>query len=170
MLELKKNKTIILTTHAMEEADILADRIAVIVDGQIKCVGSSLNLKNTYGDGYRISLHVQQGLEAKVIGLMNQIAPSNKFIDDSGGSMIFSIPISKDSEMESIFQLLDEEDTSDMKYDEYTDSYLSDEDPRIKMLKSFITDCGISHCTLEEVFMKVTGKKQKKEYKDENSD
>lgn len=33
MLELKKNRTIILTTHAMEEADILADRIAVIVDG-----------------------------------------------------------------------------------------------------------------------------------------
>jgi ABC-type multidrug transport system ATPase subunit len=71
MLELKKNKTIILTTHAMEEADILADRIAVIVDGTLKCVGSSLNLKNTYGDGYRISLNVKSGLESKVIECMN---------------------------------------------------------------------------------------------------
>lgn len=30
---MKKNRIIILTTHAMEEADVLSDRIAVIVDG-----------------------------------------------------------------------------------------------------------------------------------------
>jgi len=30
----------------MEEADILSDKIAVIVDGEIKCVGTSLSLKN----------------------------------------------------------------------------------------------------------------------------
>jgi ABC-type multidrug transport system ATPase subunit len=33
MQDLKKDKTIILTTHAMEEADALADRIAIVVDG-----------------------------------------------------------------------------------------------------------------------------------------
>lgn len=31
--EFKKDKSIILTTHSMEEADVLSDRIAVIVDG-----------------------------------------------------------------------------------------------------------------------------------------
>jgi ABC-type multidrug transport system ATPase subunit len=68
MQSLKKDKTIVLTTHAMEEADILADRIAVVADGELRCVGSPLNLKNTYGDGYRISLVLgQQGLENKVI-------------------------------------------------------------------------------------------------------
>jgi ABC-type multidrug transport system ATPase subunit len=56
MQDLKRDKTIILTTHAMEEADALADRIAIVVDGQFKCVGSPLSLKNTYGDGYRISM------------------------------------------------------------------------------------------------------------------
>jgi len=35
MQELKKEKTIILTTHAMEEADALADRIGVVVDGRL---------------------------------------------------------------------------------------------------------------------------------------
>lgn len=55
MQSLKRDKTIVLTTHSMEEADILADRIAVVVDGLIKCVGSPLNLKNVYGDGYKIS-------------------------------------------------------------------------------------------------------------------
>ena len=33
----------------MEEADILADRISVIVKGKLKCIGTTLYLKNTYG-------------------------------------------------------------------------------------------------------------------------
>ncbi len=54
--DLKRDKTIILTTHAMEEADALADRIAVVVDGKLKCIGTPLNLKNTYGEGYIINM------------------------------------------------------------------------------------------------------------------
>ena len=54
--DLKRDKTIILTTHAMEEADALADRIAVVVDGKLKCIGTPLNLKNTYGEGYIVNM------------------------------------------------------------------------------------------------------------------
>ena len=39
----------------MEEADILADRIAIISEGKLRCIGTPLYLKNTYGEGYRIS-------------------------------------------------------------------------------------------------------------------
>ena len=61
--ELKKDKTIILTTHSMDEADILADRIAVVSEGLLKCVGTSLYLKNTHGDGYRINIICHPGSE-----------------------------------------------------------------------------------------------------------
>lgn len=37
----------------MEEADALADRIAVMADGDLKCIGTSLYLKNSFSDGYR---------------------------------------------------------------------------------------------------------------------
>jgi len=77
MQQLKKDKTIVLTTHAMEEADMLADRIAVVVDGRLKCVGTSLNLKNTYGDGFRVLLVCHDGCQQKIVKLMNKIAPSN---------------------------------------------------------------------------------------------
>lgn len=60
---LKRNKVIVLTTHAMEEADILSDRLAVVCDGKLKCVGTPLYLKNAYGDGYRISLVCEPGNE-----------------------------------------------------------------------------------------------------------
>jgi ABC-type multidrug transport system ATPase subunit len=54
--DLKKNRCVILTTHAMEEAEVLADRIVVVSEGNLKCLGTSLFLKNNYGDGYRLSL------------------------------------------------------------------------------------------------------------------
>ena len=54
---LKKNKAgkiIILTTHYMDEADILGDRIAIMAEGDVQCTGSSLFLKNRYGVGYNL--------------------------------------------------------------------------------------------------------------------
>ena len=52
----KKDSAIILTTHSLEEADILSDRIAIMVYGKIRCIGDSLFLKNRYGSGYTISI------------------------------------------------------------------------------------------------------------------
>lgn len=40
----------------MDEADVLGDRIAIISHGQLKCVGSSLFLKTTYGSGYKLTV------------------------------------------------------------------------------------------------------------------
>ena len=91
--QLKKNKVIILTTHSMEEADILSDRIGIISEGRLKCVGTPLFLKNTYGDGYRITITCDVGRENEIKMLMNAVAPSNRLLDENGGSMIFSIPI-----------------------------------------------------------------------------
>ena len=104
--KLKKNKVVILTTHAMEEADILSDRIAVVCDGKLKCIGTPLFLKNTFGDGYRITLVIDAGNERQIIDLMNVIAPSNKLLDESGGSMVFAVAIDKITEIGPLFSLL----------------------------------------------------------------
>lgn len=48
----KKGRLIILTTHYMDEAEYLADRVAIMSQGQLKCVGSSMFLKNKYGTGF----------------------------------------------------------------------------------------------------------------------
>jgi len=54
---LKKNKEdriVILTTHYMDEADILGDRICIMTEGEVECTGSSLFLKERFGVGYRL--------------------------------------------------------------------------------------------------------------------
>lgn len=50
----KQDKIIILTTHYMDEADILGDRIAIMAEGRVVCTGSSLFLKKKFGVGYNL--------------------------------------------------------------------------------------------------------------------
>jgi len=45
----RAGRTMILSTHFMDEADLLGDRIAIMADGQLQCAGSSMFLKNLYG-------------------------------------------------------------------------------------------------------------------------
>ncbi len=45
----KEGRTIVLTTHYMDEADYLGDRIVMMVGGQIKCSGTPMYLKTKYG-------------------------------------------------------------------------------------------------------------------------
>ena len=47
--KLKKNRTIILTTHYMEEAEALADRIAIMISGKIKMCGTLAELEQKTG-------------------------------------------------------------------------------------------------------------------------
>lgn len=133
--ELKKDRAVILTTHSMEEADVLSDCVAVIVDGQLKTIGTSLNLKNTHGDGYRLSIVSTE--TSRVLKLLRTIAPSGKVIDESAGSLIVSVS---------------------------NPAHIADfasEVERESELRSLISDWSLSHSTLEEVFMKLTSKKNK---------
>ncbi|GJJ78111.1 ABC-2 type transport system ATP-binding protein [Entomortierella parvispora] len=52
--KLKRTSCVILTTHSMEEADALCDRIGIITNGHIQALGTSQRLKNTYGAGYKV--------------------------------------------------------------------------------------------------------------------
>lgn len=48
----KKGRAIILTTHSMEEADVLSDRIGIMAKGRLRCIGNSIRLKSRFGTGF----------------------------------------------------------------------------------------------------------------------
>ena len=50
----KSNRIVILTTHFMDEADYLGDRIGIMGEGKLRCCGSSIFLKNKFGIGYSL--------------------------------------------------------------------------------------------------------------------
>lgn len=65
-------RTILLSTHHMDEADLLGDRIAIISHGKLKCCGSPLFLKSTYGDGYKLTVVKRQSDTRNSTGLWAQ--------------------------------------------------------------------------------------------------
>lgn len=52
----RSDRIIILTTHYMDEADVLGDRIGIMAKGQMMCLGSSLFLKKRFGAGYKLTM------------------------------------------------------------------------------------------------------------------
>uniref|UniRef100_A0A670K7Z7 ABC transporter domain-containing protein n=1 Tax=Podarcis muralis TaxID=64176 RepID=A0A670K7Z7_PODMU len=56
LLKYRTGRTVILSTHYMDEADLLGDRVAIISQGRLCCCGSSLFLKTKLGTGYYLTL------------------------------------------------------------------------------------------------------------------
>jgi len=51
-------KTLILTSHSMEECEALCTRMAIMVNGKYRCLGSTQHLKNKFGAGYTLIARV----------------------------------------------------------------------------------------------------------------
>ncbi|KAM5162411.1 retinal-specific phospholipid-transporting ATPase ABCA4-like [Callospermophilus lateralis] len=56
LLKYRSGRTIIMSTHHMDEADLLGDRIAIISQGRLYCSGTPLFLKNCFGKGFYLTL------------------------------------------------------------------------------------------------------------------
>jgi ATP-binding cassette, subfamily A (ABC1), member 3 len=57
---LRKKSAVIITTHAMEEAEALCTKIGIMVAGNFKCFGSSQYIKDKYGTGFEIEFKIRQ--------------------------------------------------------------------------------------------------------------
>lgn len=53
-------KSIVLTSHSMEECEALCTRLAIMVNGEFKCLGSTQYLKNKFSNGYSLSVKIQK--------------------------------------------------------------------------------------------------------------
>jgi ATP-binding cassette subfamily A (ABC1) protein 1 len=52
-------RSLILTTHSLEEAEALCHRIGIMVSGRLRCLGSAQHLRSRYGQGYQIELKTE---------------------------------------------------------------------------------------------------------------
>ena len=70
----KEGITVLLTTHYMEEADALSDRLAIIDHGRVLALGSPEKLKSVFGvhTVFDLRLYKQDGIEAAAEWLRKQ--------------------------------------------------------------------------------------------------
>lgn len=71
---LAKDKTIILTSHNMDEVERLADRVAIIDYGKLLMTDSPYNLKNSIGEGDILELELAEAPDEKVDHLISGLA------------------------------------------------------------------------------------------------
>ena len=71
--ELRHKISILLTTHLMDEADQLCDRVGIINAGKLICVDYQANLKNKYGSGYTLHLIFKQRAEDHLSDIMQYL-------------------------------------------------------------------------------------------------
>merc|ERR1719470_567052 len=56
-------QAVVLTSHSMEECEALCDRLAIMVNGKFKCLGSTQHLKSRFGIGYSMMVKVEPTTE-----------------------------------------------------------------------------------------------------------
>lgn len=55
-------KSIVLTSHLMDECEALCTRIAIMVNGEFKCLGSVQHLKNKFSQGFNLTVKVRKDI------------------------------------------------------------------------------------------------------------
>ena len=86
ILEIKEKRIIILTTHSMEEADALCTRIGIMVNGELKSLGTPQELKHMHGGGYRVIVRLHEGFAADGPGALLQVLKGEYDIESDEGS------------------------------------------------------------------------------------
>ena len=96
ILASRRGRSIILTTHLMEEADALCSRIGIMVNGQLACLGSSQRLKQRFGQGYQVELKTSNpALLPQLQQLVNSIADQSTMLEEHLGHVKYQlVPVS----------------------------------------------------------------------------
>lgn len=107
----KKERTIILTTHSMEEADILADRIGIVAYGKMAAIGDSVHLKNRFGAGYRLNVSLDEkngGGAEEVLSVVQTVIPSAVQGQYTDSVSSINVPPEATRDLPAAFDALDE--------------------------------------------------------------
>ena len=105
----KRDRIIILTTHYMDEADVLGDRIGVMAKGQLRCLGSSLFLKNRFGVGYKITfVKKQKKVHPDLYQFLCDHFKGVELSSEATGEISFLIPRNQCHKLTEFFKILDE--------------------------------------------------------------
>ncbi|KAK9765542.1 hypothetical protein K7432_006044 [Basidiobolus ranarum] len=155
----KEGRVVILTTHSMEEADALGDRIAIMSKGKLQTLGSSLFLKNRFGVGYHLSLTKKATSNGERTGQLIAVQNENEF-DEKGLTAFIQSHLATakvlDNSPHIITYLLPNKYEDQEKYPDFFE-----EVETICALGNYgVVGFGLSTTTLEEVFISLQDKEK----------
>ncbi|XP_070391588.1 phospholipid-transporting ATPase ABCA3-like isoform X2 [Dermacentor albipictus] len=129
------SRTVLISTHDMEEADVLGDRIIIMHSGKVICSGSTNFLKIACDVGYKLSIgKAQQGFQiGSVLQLVRQTVPLATVENERSGDVTISLHTFNCDGFENMFWQL-----------EYGAKWLG------------ITGVGVTVATMTDAYLKIS--------------
>ncbi|XP_006146799.1 ATP-binding cassette sub-family A member 6 [Tupaia chinensis] len=142
-----KERGVLLITHYLAEAEALCDRVAIIVSGKLRCIGSIEHLKSKFGKDYILELKVKDISQVTLVHMeILKIFPQAAQQERHSSLLVYKLPIAEVYPLSQAFHKL-ETVKHNFNLEEYT----------------------LSQCTLEKVFLELS-KEQEVENFDEEVD
>ena len=101
----KNDRIILLTTHFMDEADYLGDRIAIMAGGRLMALGSNMYLKNKYGVGYNLTF-VKKSNDVSsdnIVKCVSKFVNTAKVLSNVSSEIVMQLPMDKVSSFPQMF-------------------------------------------------------------------
>ena len=139
VLSRRAGRTVVLTTHHMDEADLLSDSICILSEGRLCCEGRPLELKRRFGGNYTCSLQLDPiSSDGDAIHrLISASVEGTTVKDATDSSLSIVLPGQQRSKFPHLFQLLQKESAA-----------------------LGILHTSISVCSLEQIFLNVLKKNE----------
>eukprot|EP01062_Namystynia_karyoxenos_P020778 TRINITY_DN1785_c0_g1_i1.p1 TRINITY_DN1785_c0_g1~~TRINITY_DN1785_c0_g1_i1.p1 ORF type:complete len:1870 (+),score=572.99 TRINITY_DN1785_c0_g1_i1:99-5708(+) len=106
----KKGTTIVLTTHFMEEAEVLGDRVGIMSKGTLHCCGNPSFLKSRFGCGYYLRANMlgdDDSIERRLSEVVAQHVPTVQQNPRQGKELIYVLPQGTVSSFGGLFQAIE---------------------------------------------------------------
>jgi len=139
------DQTVVLTTHSMEEAEALSDRMAIQVKGQLRCLGTALHIKSKYGSGYQLEIFTSSktkvgqafaSKEAELLAFVEQnIATNSTLLEAHGGRYLFQLPGKDHFSLGHLFQEMEQQKGGSLGVDDFSVSQPSLEQVFLRFAK-----------------------------------
>ncbi|XP_039085745.1 ATP-binding cassette sub-family A member 8 [Hyaena hyaena] len=135
----------LLTTHYMAEAEAVCDRVAIMVSGRLRCIGSIQHLKNKFGKNYLLEMKVKtleqrESLHHEILRIFPQAARQERY----SSVMVYKVPVEDVRPLAQAFFMLE------------------------KVKQSFhLEEYSLSQSTLEQVFLELSKEQELDDFDEE---
>ncbi|KAJ2941105.1 hypothetical protein O0L34_g10339 [Tuta absoluta] len=149
IVKLRQDRTILLTTHHLDEAELLSDQIVIMHKGQVHTTGSPIDIKRSLGNGYKLSVLYPKPVEPwsetftieertkQLLAIVRNDVKNASLIDVNGLEVLIGLPFFDANGLNNNFLAL----CTSLEQKERELGY-----------KSYTLDCS----SLEQVFFNIT--------------